>query len=191
MESSLRQITPSSLPVFNMKWEMTAILTDNIAKLNDRSEKPISASSGNKAQTRKVCVCVGGGGGRCYSTPYMGDKLGIIWKNFKGTLRWATFSGEYATATHCRLFLTISGVSWATMSHYLPSVTEYRTAFWEFYQEISQLTIADMYSRKEGKRKRQIFWFVCRELPLCSVHAYGVVCIDLRLNCLELRCISH
>jgi hypothetical protein len=39
---------------------MTAILTENTEKLNDRSEKPISGSSGNKAQTRKVCVWGGG-----------------------------------------------------------------------------------------------------------------------------------
>jgi hypothetical protein len=54
---------------------MTAILTENIAKLNDRSEKLISGSSGNKAQKRKVCVYVWGG---CYSTPDIRDKLGII-----------------------------------------------------------------------------------------------------------------
>jgi hypothetical protein len=35
---------------------MTATLTEDIAKLNDRSEKPISGSSGNSVDMKGVCV---------------------------------------------------------------------------------------------------------------------------------------
>jgi hypothetical protein len=52
---------PSPLPVFNVEYEMMAMLTENTVCLRDRTEEPISGASGNKAQTGKLCVCVKGG----------------------------------------------------------------------------------------------------------------------------------
>jgi hypothetical protein len=71
------------------------------------------------------------------------------------------------------------------MSHYvllLLNTEQYFESFIKKWVDDSRR----LFEEGKGKRKRKIFCFVRGELPLCSV-----VCTDVRLNCFELRYISH
>lgn len=61
MESSVRHIEPSSLPVFNIEREMTVVMTENRAMSNDTQENLFLEHP--RTSHRQASVLGGGGGG--------------------------------------------------------------------------------------------------------------------------------
>jgi hypothetical protein len=129
--------------------------------------------------------------GGCYSTPDIRDKLGIIWKTSKVRLD-EQLSWENMWRRHivdCLWLLpAFDEQQWSIICRLLLKTGQCFDSF--INKSFSWWKQTCIPGRKENE-KRQIFWFVCDELPLCSVHVYSTVCTAVRLNCLELWYIPH